>query len=260
MINVEAPNTKILYPCEITVEKKQEYIDIIKSVINHCRKYGTNPAYVEFSSIKIGYTEYSFAFAKTLDFYKASYNQLPHIMIFSSKEIFEQEGLIPGVTYLPGINERNNKNTAVEYRKTGGTCEYDTNIKSKAISLTATHSYMIDKAIAIFYFVRDKIEYENYENSVYNAIGTLERKKGNSCDQANLLVSLCRVVGIPARYSYKEGIKFRNGFRKHVWAQILISDFWYVADPIDKQNYLGHIRNWDINNFYNLRQYTFLDF
>ena len=73
--------------------------------------------------------------------------------------------------------------------------------------------------------IRDKIEYENYENSVYNAIGTLERKKGNSCDQANLLVSLCRVVGIHARYSYGEGIKFRNGFRKHGWAQILISDF-----------------------------------
>lgn len=266
MINLEAPSTP--YKCEIKVYKN-DYIDAIKRVVKYCKEHGTAPAYVLSSDIKIGYIEYSFGFSKILDFYRTNNKQLPAYNIFSSSQIFDNEdegnrsagtGPISGVTFKAGINEKNNKKSFTKYTKTGGTCAYDANIKAKAVSLIAGKRTVLEKARNIFNFVRDNIEYEYYENSVYKAKGTLKRKKGNCCDQSNLLISLCRVVGIPARYSHGQGCIFSSGVYGHVWVQILIDDIWYAADPTSVNNYLGFINNWNINKFYNLRQYDFLGF
>lgn len=126
-------------------------------------------------------------------------NNYLHIKFFSSNQIFDNEdegnssagtGPISGVTFKAGINEKNNKKSFTKYTKTGGTCAYDANIKAKAVSLIAGKKTVLEKARNIFNFVRDNIEYEKYENSVYKAKGTLKRKKGNCCDQSNLLISL----------------------------------------------------------------------
>jgi len=266
MIYLEEPSTP--YKCEIKVYK-DDYIDAVKRIVNYCNKNGAAPAYVLFSSTKIGYIEYSFGFSKILDFYRTNNKQLPEYNYFSSSQIFDKEdpldsdtgsGPISGVTFKAGINEKNNKKSYKEYIKTGGTCSYDANIKRTAASLISGKNTILEKARSIFYFVRDKIDYDKYENSIYYAKGTLKRGKGNCCDQSNLLVSLCRIVGIPARYSHGQGCRFKTGVYGHVWTQILIDDIWYAADPTSVQNYLGFINNWNIKNFYNLRQYAFLDF
>ena len=263
MINLEVPSTP--YECEITVYKA-DYIDAIQRVVKYCQEKGAAPAYVLSSSTKIGYIEYAFGFSKILDFYRTNNKVLPNYCKFFSSEIYGNggnsgvDGPIPGVTYKAGINEKNNKKSYSEYTKTGGTCAYDANIKSRAANLISGKTTVLEKARSIFNFVKDNIEYDYYENSVYKATGTLSRKKGNCCDQANLLVSLCRVVGIPARYSHGQGCRFSSGVYGHVWGQILIDDIWYAADPTSQGNSLGFINNWDIKNFYSLRQYSFLPF
>ena len=263
-INLEAPSTP--YKCELRVYKA-DYIDAINRVVRYCKEHGAAPAYVLSSSINIGYIEYSFGFSKILDFYRTN-GQLPNYNEFSSKQIYGSEGgdeggesgPISGVTFKAGINERNNKKSYKEYTRTGGTCESSPNIKSKAAALIAGKSKTLDKARALFNFVRSNIIYEYYYDSRYKASGTLSRGKGNCCDQANLLVSLCRVSGIPAKYAQGQGCRFSSGTYGHVWAQILVDDIWYAADPTSNRNSLGFINNWDIHNFHSLRQYAFLDF
>ena len=167
---------------------------------------------------------------------------------------------IPGITYKAGINEKNNGKSSKEYTKTRGSCEANPSIKSKAAALIAGKSKTLDKAKALYNFVKSSIEYEFYSGTKYKASGTMSKRKGNCCDQANLLVSLCRISGIPAKYAHGQGCRFKSGTYGHVWVQILVDDIWYAADPTSNSNSLGFIKNWDINNFHSLKQYQFLNF
>jgi hypothetical protein len=258
MINLEAPSTP--YKCEIRVYK-EDYIDAIKRVVKYCKDNGAAPAYVHSSDINIGYIEYAFGFSKILDFYKTN-GQLPAYNEFSSQQIYNGggSGPIPGVTFKAGINEKNNKKSYDQYMTAKGYCAYDSNVKAKANSLVSGKKTTLEKARAIFNYIRDNIEYEFYSNTRYKATGTYANRRGNCCDKANLVVSMCRAMKIPARYSHAQGCRFSDGVYGHVWAQILVDDIWYAADAISYKNSLGFINNWNIQSFYDLRQYAYLDF
>ena len=269
VIKATAPSTP--YKCEIIVYKA-DYIDAITRVINYIKSKGAAPAYVESGDKKIGYIEYTFGFAKILDFYTNNQNQLPNYNRFYSSEIYGEEkqgeqggssttACVSGISFKAGINEKNNGKSYSKYLKPGGTCASNDAIKKIANKLASGKKTTCAKAKAIMNYVAQHIEYENYSNTKYKATGTLQRGAGNCCDHANLIVSMCRVLNIPARYSHGQNCLFNSGKRYgHVWAQILVDDIWYVADATSKYNSLGVIKNWNINHFSSLHQYDYLPF
>ena len=271
LINLVAPSTP--HPCNKKVNLA-DYIDAIKRIINFCKEKGAAPAYVTSSSTEIGYKEYSYGFSKILDYYRNK-KQLPQSFVFdssgnssksssSSNPVQGKSQAIKGVEFLKGINEKNKDSNIEKYKTaTNSKCTITATISKQAKTLTKGLTTVLDKAKAIFNFVKDKIEYSGYNDSLQGAAKTLSLRRGNCCDQTNLLVTLCRAVGIPVKYAHGKNTYFyysKTTYGGHVWGQILIGDIWYAADTTGKQNSLGFIKNWNIHNFNNLRQYTTLDF
>ncbi len=117
-----------------------------------------------------------------------------------------------------------------------------------AAKLTKGLTNPVDKARAIFNYVRDEISYSYYYNTYYGAVGTLHAGKGNCVDQAHLVIALYRASGLPARYVHGE-CDFGDEFIGHVWSQVLIGDTWIVGDTINRRNSLGEVVNWNNYNY-----------
>jgi len=270
-IKLEAPTSR--HACNKKVDLK-DYIDAINRVINYCTNNGAAPAYVTSNSVEIGYKEYAFGFSKILDFYKKD-KQLPLYNVFDSS-VFDGSDPTPtpgskdtsekiiGVKFLKGINEKNTEKDINRYlTASNSACHINEAIKQKARELTKGKTTILQKARAIFNFVRDSISYKGYDNSVQGAGKTLLVRRGNCSDQTNLLVALCRASKIPARFSHGLNTYFylaHKTYGGHVWGQILIGNVWYAADTTSNRNSLGTIVNWNIHKFDRLRQYDKLPF
>ncbi len=126
-------------------------------------------------------------------------------------------------------------------------------IVSLAAQLTEGLTSPIDKAMAIYNYVRDGVSYSHYYNTRHGALGTLDLKSGNCVDQSHLLIALYRASGLPARYVH--GIcEFGDETSGHVWVQVLLDNTWVVCDPINVRNSVGKVVNWNNYN-YNLKGY-----
>jgi len=75
-------------------------------------------------------------------------------------------------------------------------------IKAKSFELTASGKTEIEKAVSIFYFVRDAIRYNIYlpksKREYFMASDTLSKREGYCVQKAVLLAALARAAGIPA--------------------------------------------------------------
>lgn len=143
-----------------------------------------------------------------------------------------------------------------KYLSGGGYATITSSIRNMAKKITKKYNNNFDKAVAIFNYVRDTLDYQYYANTRKGASKTLKTKAGNCCDHANLIVALCRAAKIPARYSHSKSCLFGSGHREgHVWAQIYVGGTWYSADGTSLRNSFGHIEKWNtrtnrINNNY----------
>ena len=124
----------------------------------------------------------------------------------------------------------------------------DTNsVRQTAQALTQGLETDRDKAVALYYFVRDEIKQNPYAPCQlpedYKASSTLERKHGFCQHKATLLVALARAVGIPARIGLVDvrdhllSQKFRdmiggdNLLIQHGYAELYLSGRWVHASP-----------------------------
>ena len=163
--------------------------------------------------------------------------------------------------YAKGINQRKTESDVSQYiNREDGKCKRTNAIIQKANQLTKNQKTTLDKAKAIFNFVKDKIGYTYYDNSQRGASTTLSRGSANCCDQANLIVALCRAVKIPVRYVHGVGCRFSSGTYGHVWTQILVDNIWYAADPTSVRNSFGYINNWYYKSFALRGIYALLSF
>lgn len=151
--------------------------------------------------------------------------------------------------YGNGVNERNAAYWSA-YLKSSSHCQVgNSKIKALVNSLTRGLTNDIDKAKAIFDYVRDNIEYSYYYNSHYGALGTLNAKQGNCVDQAHLIIAMYRTAGLQARYVHGTCHFIQSGnIYGHVWAQVRLGNEWVAADPISYRNVLGQINNWNTNS------------
>ena len=249
-ISLTSPSSN--HDCKLQLSLS-EYIDAINRVINYCEEHGAAPAYVKSKSIEIGYKEYSFGFSNILDYYRTN-KKLPENNKFDSS-VFDdyndpESHTNPDLYFAKGINQKKTESDVSNYISAeNNRCKRDQTIINKARELTNNKNTNLEKANAIFKFVRDNIGYVKYYNSQRGATKTLVMRGGNCSDQANLLVALCRASKIPVRYVHGLDCKFSTGVYGHVWAQILIDNIWYAADPTSVKNSLGHINNWNYKSY-----------
>jgi len=120
-------------------------------------------------------------------------------------------------------------------------------IKEKALEVTKGLKTDKEKAVALFYFVRDKIKHNAYvplyDANRYKASSTLKEGNGMCQNKAILLVALARAVGIPARLgfvdvedhqlsdSFKQMIGGVNIMPFHGFAELYIDGRWVHASP-----------------------------
>ena len=97
---------------------------------------------------------------------------------------------------------------------------------------------------AIFYYVRDHITYNFYENTRHGAAGTLSGGDGNCCDHAHALIAMARAAGIPARYVHARATYPSGTVYGHVWAELYIDGVWHLCDATGKENTFGNHENW----------------
>ena len=166
----------------------------------------------------------------------------------------------PSGQFKKGLNQ-NTKLSVSKYKYGGGYAKITKAIRKLSKKLTSKYSTKLEKATAIFNYVRDNLGYSYYANSKKGAAKTLKSKRGNCCDHSSLIVALCRASKIPARYAHAKGCRFGSGFTTgHVWAQIYVNGRWYSADGTSYRNSLGHISNWNTKSYKRLRIYRNIPF
>ena len=126
--------------------------------------------------------------------------------------------------------------------------DFDTeSVRNKVHELTAGLQTEKEKAVALYYFVRDEIKHNpyapSYERENYRAGLILERGNGFCQHKALLLVALARAVGIPARPGYVDvrdhllSDKFRkmiggdNLLIQHGYAELYLGGKWVHVSP-----------------------------
>ncbi len=159
-----------------------------------------------------------------------------------------------------GINERNAKDSGA-YHKSSSHCKVgNKKIKKLVNRLTKGLTSDVDKAKAIFNYVRDNLDYSYYYDTKYGSTATLNHKKGNCVDHSHLLVAMYRTAGFSARYVHGT-CRFSDGdVTGHVWAQVKIGKTWVCADAISYRNSLGKIKNWNVNHYTLHSKYASLPF
>ncbi len=159
-----------------------------------------------------------------------------------------------------GLNQKNAV-ALKAYLKSSSHCKVGTaKLKALVKSLTKGMKDPVDKAKAIFNYVRDTLDYSYYYNSKYGSSTTLKLKKGNCVDHSHLLVAMFRTAGFNARYVHGK-CHFKSGSTTgHVWTQVKIGKTWVVADAISYRNSLGKINNWYTKSYTVHNTYSSLPF
>ena len=159
-----------------------------------------------------------------------------------------------------GLNQKNAVGLKA-YLKSSSHCKVGSpKIKALVKSLTKGLTSNVDKAKAIFNYVRDTLDYSYYYNSKYGATGTLSHKRGNCVDHSHLLVSMFRTAGLQARYVHGK-CHFKSGDTTgHVWTQVKIGKTWVCADAVSYRNSLGKINNWYTKSYTVHNTYSSLPF
>ncbi|HEY49444.1 MAG TPA: transglutaminase domain-containing protein [Dehalococcoidia bacterium] len=120
-------------------------------------------------------------------------------------------------------------------------------IKEKAAEVTRGLRTDREKALALFYFVRDEIKHNPYAPSQYleehRASLIMERGTGHCQHKSLVLAALSRAAGIPARLGYLDvrdhllSYKFRkmvgggNLLIQHGYAELYIDGRWVHVSP-----------------------------
>lgn len=160
-----------------------------------------------------------------------------------------------------GLNQKNAKSLS-SYLKSSSYCKVGSPaIKALVKSLTRGLTDDVDKAKAIFNYVRDTLDYSYYYNSKYGAAKTLKLKKGNCVDHSHLLVAMYRTAGFQARYVHGVCHFVKSGDTTgHVWTQVKIGKTWVCGDATSYGNSLGKIKSWDTKHYHVHAKYRSLPF
>jgi len=214
---------------------KSDFVDLASRVLNYMLKNGNAPNYGSSTLGNMQFQTLVLGFSKILEFAKTE-GRLPNYLTLNIKSTATVNGGSGGSSSSGSIpdsilNSKYNGESLAKYLSSSTNCQSTAAaIKSLATSLTKSCTTELEKATAIFNYVRDNIAYNFYYNTKYGATGTLSKKVGNCVDQSHLLVAMLRASGIAARYGHGKATFTSGSTYGHVWVQVLIGDTWVVAD------------------------------
>ncbi|HNY11518.1 MAG TPA: transglutaminase-like domain-containing protein [Candidatus Wallbacteria bacterium] len=115
----------------------------------------------------------------------------------------------------------------------------------KAIADKLKGATPLETAKNIFKFANDGTDFQYYLNSKKGALGALNSKQANCCDQSHLVVALLRAAEIPARYVHCNPCKFLTSGMVvgHVWPEAYIDGKWIPMDTTSNKNAVGETNN-----------------
>lgn len=87
----------------------------------------------------------------------------------------------------------------------------------------------LDQALVIMNALYADLTYVPGSTDIHtSAEEALQEKKGVCQDYAHIMIAVCRLVGIPARYA--NGLMIGEGYT-HAWVEIYTGEGWYGLDP-----------------------------
>lgn len=121
-------------------------------------------------------------------------------------------------------------------------------VKEKAIEITKGLKEDKEKAVALFYWVQNKIKYNMFTyypkiKANLKASVTLRRMNGFCMSKATLLSTFARAVNIPARIHMVDIINHKiskrvvdlmgtNAFHCHAYSELFLNGKWVKATPV----------------------------
>ena len=99
------------------------------------------------------------------------------------------------------------------------------NVVKQATSLIKATDTPYQRLRKLYNWEDKAVSYQSYNNTRYGASGTLKHRRGNCCDNANLLIAMARSVGIKARYCHA-----KSGAKGHVYGEYYVNGKWFVVD------------------------------
>lgn len=133
----------------------------------------------------------------------------------------------PAETTTKASSTSNSKKTSTSLKDSSQISKYSISSKvvNQALSIAKAGNTPYQNLKLLYNWADKAIAYEGYNNTKYGAAGTLSKRKGNCCDNANLLIALARSVGIKARYCHAH----RSG-KGHVWGEYYVNGKWFTCD------------------------------
>ncbi len=230
-----------------------EYLDIATRLRNYCENNGQAPNYVSTSLGQMHHYTSIYAFARILSYFGDN-GELPsqckvELWAVTNGTYVEGSASFGNdysgyASYLqPTNNAQSNNATIISVAKTG---------MNYGSTPTTTYGAMYN----LMNYLNDYVGYDYYYDTYYGAVGTWNRRAGNCCDSAHLMVACARSLGVPARYVHAY-CRFSDMSTGHVWAEVLCGSEWYTADLVSDYNYLGYKTNTTLSVY---GRYTTLPF
>ncbi|AUB58678.1 hypothetical protein BK008_10385 [Methanobacterium sp. MZ-A1] len=223
---------------------KTEYLKIANDIKNYMDTSRKTPDFAYKTSLGtyLRYENLVYMYSMILDYYNTSGNKAAFAAMKPWVAVI-YTGTTGLTQYLgPTANCQSNNPTIIAY--------------AKGIIGNTTDPY--ERAVKIFNWARDCVEYSFYYNTTKGALGVLNDGNGNCCDISHLIVALSRSMGLAARYEHGT-CNFASGPYGHVWAQIYVGA-WFNADGSNNCNEFGVINNWDTANYIHRGYYASLPF
>lgn len=98
-------------------------------------------------------------------------------------------------------------------------------IVNQALSIAKKGNSDYNNLKLLYNWCNKNIGYVGYSNSKRGALKTLNKRGGNCCDNANLMVAMARSIGIKARYAHA-----KQGSNGHVYGEYYVNGKWFVVD------------------------------
>jgi len=247
VISVKAPTVNYTETAKDGTLTKSVYLSEATSVYNYIVKNKMAPSTVSSSLGKMRYESVVFMFSKIVSFYGTN-NRLPNystntpLIKTPVKNTPTTNSSVTSSGYIQNVVPA----SLSSYLLPTANCQStDPKIKSLAASITKGLNTPLQRATAIFNWVRDNIAYSFYYDTHKGALGTLSSRSANCVDTAHLVVALERASGFAAQYEHVTA-QFTSGtWYGHVFALVYVNGVWYKADGTSYRNTFGVVNNWN---------------
>lgn len=130
-------------------------------------------------------------------------------------------------TKSSSTNSSSTSSTNTDLKDTAQISKYNipSKIVKQALSIAKKGNSQYDNLKLLFNWCNKNISYVGYSNSKRGALGCLNKRGGNCCDNANLLIAMARSIGIKCRYAHA-----KMGVQGHVYGEYYVNGKWLVVD------------------------------